>query len=224
MKKSLVLCVLLAAFAWTSTSYGMGRVLVYKGTIKASNTVFDVNDTNNFAPLSVQGYWVVELIYTDVNEHTGVYDDYYAFSGDSNAVIYDKKREWIKMIPESLGTDWYDSRHIGLFSFDASDADGSFAFDVTGKGKLIKDSNDPIIPKTYVPTTLKGAGLVTNFDFFTPFETYSGPVTVTLTLDTKLTLEANSNGYDVDETLNNIIDKLTAKGTWANWPYLPPGP
>jgi hypothetical protein len=221
MRKLLVLSALLAAFACGQTAYGMGRVLVYKGTIKSSKMAFDVNDPNNFVPLSVQGYWVVNFAYNDVNEHTGVFNDYYAFSVDSNVVIYDKKREWVKMIPDSINIDYYDSRQIGLLSFEATDADGSFIFDVTGKGKLIKDSNDPIIPKTYVATAMKGAGLVTNFDFFTPFETYSGPVTVTLTLDTKLTLEANSNGYTVDETLNNIIDKLEVKGTWCNWPYLP---
>jgi hypothetical protein len=212
MRKLPVIFALLTVFACTSVSHGMARV--YKGTITASKTVFDVNDTNNFIPLSVQGYWTILVL-----EENG-----YAYVVDSNAVIYDKKREWIKMIPHAITIDPCDPCKIEMLSFTATDAEGTFTFDVTGKGKLVKDSNDPNEPKSYIPTTMKGTGLLSNFDLFSPFETYSGPVTVTLTLDTKRTLQANSNNYDDDEILNIILDDLTAKGTWANWPYLPPPP
>jgi hypothetical protein len=93
MRKLLVLSALLAAFALGQTAYGMGviaRDLVYKGTITAPKMVFNVDDANNFAPLSVQGYWVVSVIYS------GSYGEVI----ESNAVFYDKKREWIKMIPD----------------------------------------------------------------------------------------------------------------------------
>lgn len=214
MRKLVVMCVLLAAFIWPSVSYGfnfISRVLVYKGSIIASNTVFNVNDANNFVPLSVQGYWVVEVGYSGS----------YAVAVDSNAAIYDKKKEWIKIIPNSVTIDPCDPCQIEMLSFTAADTSGSLTFDVTGKGKLTKDSNDPNNPKTYVATSMKGTGLLTNFDLFTPSDIYSGPFTVTLTLDPKLTFEANSKNYDVNETLNNIVDNLTAKGTWHNWPYLP---
>lgn len=82
MKKLLALSVVLAVFAIAETSYGMGRILVYKGTIKASKMVFDVNDTNNFVPLSIQGYWAVGVVYSGSE----------AFVIDSNVVIYDKKK------------------------------------------------------------------------------------------------------------------------------------
>jgi hypothetical protein len=214
MKKLLVLSVLLAAFAMAETSYGMARVLVYKGTIKASKLVFDVNDTNNFVPLSIQGYWVVGVAYFGSE----------AFVFDSNAAIYDKKKEWLKIIPDSVTIDPCDPCRIEILSFSTSDAEGMFYFDATGKGKLIKDSNDPNTPKSYVATNMNGTGFISNYDFFTPFQTYSGPILVTLTLDPKLTLEANTNHYNANETLNNILDKLTAKGTWANWPYIPASP
>lgn len=71
---------------------------------------------------------------------------------------------------------------------------------------------------------MTGTGFISNYDFFAPDQTYSGPILVTLTLDPKLTLQANSKNYDVDETLNNIVDALTAKGTWHNWPYIPASP
>lgn len=207
MKKLLVLSVVLAVFAMAEISYGMGRILVYKGTIKASKMVFDVNDTNNFVPLSIQGYWVVRVSYFGN----------YASLTDSNAVIYDKKKEWLKIIPDSVTIDPCDPCRIEMLSFYASDADGHVSFDVTGKGKLIKDSNDPNTPKSYIAASMNGTGLISNYNFFVPFQTYSGPILVTLTLDPKLTLEANSSHYSVDETLNNIIDKLTTKGTWANF-------
>ena len=65
MKKILLFSVLLAALAWCQTVYGMGRILVYKGTIKASKSIFDVNDTNNFTSKTIQGYWVVEVAPVD---------------------------------------------------------------------------------------------------------------------------------------------------------------
>ncbi|MGA2093411.1 MAG: hypothetical protein ABSH16_08405 [Sedimentisphaerales bacterium] len=212
MKKLTVILVLLAAFAWCQTSYGMARVLVYKGTLKASKMVIDVNDTNNYVPLAVQGYWVMTVIY----------DSGIAAVVDSNSVIYNKKLEWVKVIPDAVIMDPCDPCRIEIMHFTAEDADGSVSFDVTGKGKLTKDSNDPANPKSYVATTMNGTGYISNFDFFTPNKTYSGPFTVTLTLDPKLTFEANSGNHSANETLNGIIDKLTAKGTWANWPYLPP--
>jgi hypothetical protein len=213
MKKLLALSVVLAVFAMAETSYGMGRILVYKGTIKASKMVFDVNDTNNFVPLSIQGYWVVGVAYTD--SYAAVYD--------SNVVIYDKKKEWLKIIPNSVTIDPCDPCRIEILSFSASDADGYVSFNVAGKGKLIKDSNSPTTPKSYIAASMTGTGFISNYDFFAPDQTYSGPILVTLTLDPKLTLQANSNNYSVDETLNNIVNTLP-RGTWHNWPYIPASP
>ncbi|MGD0572945.1 MAG: hypothetical protein ABSB11_07965 [Sedimentisphaerales bacterium] len=213
MKKVLALSVVLAVFAMAETSYGMGRILVYKGTIKASNMVFDVNDTNNFVPLSIQGYWVVRVSYFGP----------YASVTDSNAAIYDKKKDWIKIIPEAVTIDPCDPCRIEILSFSATDADGYFFFNVAGKGKLTKDSNDPTTPKSYIATSMNGTGFISNYDFFAPDQTYSGPILVTLTLDPKLTLEANSKNYDVNETLNNIVDAFP-RGTWHIWPYIPASP
>ncbi len=213
MKKILALSVVLAVFAMAETSYGMGRILVYKGTIKASNMVFDVNDANNFVPLSIQGYWVARVSYFGP----------YASVTDSNSAIYDKKKEWIKIIPEAVTIDPCDPCRIEILSFSATDADGYFFFNVAGKGKLTKDSNDPTTPKSYIATSMNGTGFISNYDFFAPDQTYSGPILVTLTLDPKLTLEANSKNYDVNETLNNIVNTLP-RGTWHNWPYIPASP
>ena len=186
MKKLLALSVVLAVFAIAETSYGMGRILVYKGTIKASKMVFDVNDTNNFVPLSIQGYWVVGVSLLRFLRR--------CISIQTSA-IYDKKKEWIKIIPDAVTIDPCDPCRIEILSFSATDADGYFFFNVAGKGKLTKDSNDPTNPKSYIATSMTGTGFISNYDFFAPDQTYSGPILVTLTLDPKLTLKANSKNY-----------------------------
>jgi hypothetical protein len=214
MRRLLVLSALLAAFAWSSTSYGAPsiRTLVYKGTIKASKTIFDVNDTNNLISKSIQGYWMVTIV--DTGTHEGlVYD--------SNSVVYDARNKYYKLIPECMSADPCDPCHIVLLSFEVTDAEGNASFDVVGKGKLTKYSNDTDATKDFAPTSLKGAGLVDNFDFFDPDETYSGPVTVSLTLDSGWTRYANSGSYFYGNIIHDITAELTRKGGWTNWPHIP---
>jgi hypothetical protein len=214
MKKTLVLSVILAAFAWSATSYGRpaSRILVYKGTIKASKSIFDVNDTANFLTGSIKGYWAVEVIDTGADEGQVL---------DSNAVVYDTQDKYYKVIYDAVSIDPCDPCNIVLFSFGPTDADGEFWFDAVGKGKLTKFSNDAGVAKDYVPMTLKGTGLFMRYDFFDPQFTCSGPITVTMTLDSARTRAANPYLSTVDEIINDIVTDLTSKGGWTAWPYIP---
>jgi len=109
MKKSLITA-LLAMFALTNVSFGMmSKVYVFKMTIKASNTVFDVNDTNHFTPLLVKGYCVINADPIIMSPYKSV--------TDSNCVIYDKKREWVKMFPDCFTMDPCDPCMTELLSF-----------------------------------------------------------------------------------------------------------
>jgi hypothetical protein len=217
MRRLLVLSAMLAAFAWCATSYGVTstRVLVYKGTIKAAKTIFDVNDTNNLLSGSIQGYWAVRVIDTGVSK---------GFVVDSNAVVYNTKGKNYKVIPDSVSTDPYDPCHVVLLSFTAEDTEGELGFYVVGKGHLTKFTNNPGTAKDFVPTNMKGAGFISNYDFFDPNYADSGTATVSMILDSALTRKANSDANTVDGVINNVVSQLTHKGGWRNWPYIPAPP
>jgi hypothetical protein len=214
MRKLVVLSALLAVFALAQTAYGLisVRTLVYKGTIKASKSIFDVNDTNNLTSGTIQGYWAVTIRTTGSNRGS-VYD--------SNAVVYDAKNKFYKIIPDAMTIDPCDPCHVTLLNFEATDAEGQAWFDVVGKGKLTKYSNDPGDAKDYVATSLKGTGFINHYDFFDPNNTYSGPMTAALTLDSRWTIYANAGAYDFYETINDIVASLTSKGGWTKFPYNP---
>ena len=196
----------------------MARILIYKGTIKASKTIFDVNDTNNLLSGSIQGYWMVDVL--DSGDFKGAVLD-------STAIVYDAKEKYYKVIPDSIDIDPYDPCKVVMLAFTATDPEGETSFDVVGKGKLTKYSDDPAAEKDFVPTSLKGAGGLHIYDFFDPAFTCSGPVTASLKLDSKWTRHVNANIGDyanVDAVADDIVTELTAKGGWTNWPDLTPEP
>jgi hypothetical protein len=214
MRKLPALCVLLAVFAWSATSYGRpsGHVLVYKGTIKASKSIFDVNDTNNLLSSSVKGYWAVDVADTGTDKGQVI---------DSNAVIYDTREKYYKVISDTISIDPFDPCGVVMLSFEMTDVDGEAWFDVVGKGKLTKFSNDAGVAKDFVPTSLKGTGLFLRYDIFDPAFTLSGPITVTMMLDSARTRAANPYINTVDDVINDIVTQLTSKGGWTPWPYYP---
>jgi hypothetical protein len=139
---------------------------------------------------------------------------------DSNAVLYSAKDKYYKVIPYAMRSDPCDPCHVVLLNFSAMDIDGGSAwFAVIGKSKLTKYSNDTGAAKDFIPTGLKGGGLLTNFDFFNTDYAFTGPVTVSLTLDTKWTQYANTGSYNAANIINDIVAGLTSKGGWTNWPY-----
>jgi hypothetical protein len=220
MRKVLLFSILLAAFGWTQTVYGMGRVIVYKGTIKASKSVFDVNDTNNFLSTTAQAYWVINVL-----------DAVGEFKGDlidSSTVIYNPKTKWLKVMPAAINAitlSPHDPCRIVLLSYHQEDPEGSFSFYATGKGKLTKYSNDPNAAKDYVTTSFKGTGLVTNFDFFDTADTYSGTVSVSMKIDSGWTRYVNA-GIDsyanVDNVMDEIVANIISSGGWWEWADLTP--
>jgi hypothetical protein len=216
MRKLLALFVILAAFAWSQTAYGMERVIVYKGTIKASKSIFDVNDTNNYVPLSLQGYWAINV--TDIN------DELKGMLISSSSVIYNPKIKYYKVIPNNwnlgVSVDPYDPCRIAMLNFSTLDTEGSFSFYTTGKGRPTKCSDDPAVKKDYIVPIFKGTGRIGNYDFFDPNDTYSGTVSVLLKLDTVRTRHINANigDYnDIDSVTNDIVTQLTSKGGWTEW-------
>jgi hypothetical protein len=216
MKKLLVLSVLLAAFAWSQTAYGMGRVLVYKGTIKAARTIVDVNDTNNMASTTVKAYFALNIYNT--------HDASYGIVLDSSAVIYNQKTKYYKVIPDVFSADPYDPCKVVVMSFSSEDPEGNITFNVTGgKGRPTKYTNDPTYTKDYIVTVFKGAGVVNEYDLFDPNDTHSGSVTVTMTLDPYWTRQSNPGVYsNIDEVTDDIVTQLTSRGGWTNWPDLTP--
>jgi len=212
MKKSLIVCVLLLAFTCSTVCYGIDsvRTLVYRGTINASNSLFDVNNPVRLYSAAVKGYWAITVY--DLGHDKGSVVD-------SNAVIYDPKHKYYKVMPGEITSDPCDPCGAVMFVFETGDADGYMEFFTVGAGKLIKYSNDSSVEKDFVPVALKGSGLLHNFDFFDPDYTYSGSVTVTLTLDLIRTRTANPDIYFPDDIINDLVAQLTKKGGWTQWPY-----
>jgi hypothetical protein len=214
MRKLSVVFAMLLVFVLSATSYAPPptRVLVYRGTINASNSIFDVNDTSKLFSGSIKAYWAVRVI------GEGAYKGELV---DSNAVVYDTRDKYYKVIYDAVSIDPCDPCGIVMFNFNPTDAEGQMQFYAVGKGKPTKVSNDAAVAKDYVTMTLKGAGLLYNYDFLDPAYTCSGPITVSMTLDSARTRAANPYISTVDEIINDIVTGLTSKGGWTNYPYNP---
>jgi hypothetical protein len=221
MRKPLAICVLLATLAWAQIAYAppQTRVLVYKGTINASNSIFDVNDTSKSFSSSIKACWAVRVIAEGTSEGEVV---------DYNSVIYDTRDKYYKVIydavdafTDAVSIDPCDPCGVVMFRFTPTDEDGRMQSYVVGKGKLTKFSNNAAIAKDYVPMTLKGTGLLSNYEFFDPNYTCSGSVTIKMTLDSARTRAANPYLLTVDEIINSMVTDLTKKGVWREWPYIP---
>jgi hypothetical protein len=214
MRKLLAAFVLLATFAWAQIAYAppQTRVLVYKGTISASNSIFDVNDTSKSFSGSIKACWAVRVIAEGTSEGEVV---------DYNSVIYDTRDKYYKVIYDAVSIDPCDPCGVVMFRFTPADEDGRMQSYAVGKGKLTKFSNDAAVAKDYVPMTLKGTGLLSNYEFFDPNYTCSGSVTITMTLDSARTRAANPYLLTVDEIINSVVTDLTKKGGWREWPYIP---
>jgi hypothetical protein len=184
-------------------------ILVYKGIMKATKTLFDVNDTNNLLSGSMQCYLAIDI--NDAGDDKGEVLD-------SNAVIYDAKEKYYKVVPNTIEIQPNDPCRAEALEFYMGDAEGGCAIEVIGTGKLTKVYNEPDAAlKKYVPTTMNGIGWLFEYDVFAPSNTLFGTLTASMKLDPKLTQNANSNGDDVNDVINSIVaHQLTG---WRNWPY-----
>jgi hypothetical protein len=217
MKKLLALSVVLAVFVLSQTSYGGGSafVVVYKGTIKASKTVVDINDTNSLSSCVVHGYWAIAI-----NTSTG---DVY----DSNAVIYDAKQKYYKKTQDaSLFTPPVDPCNVRILAFGLGSDDGILEIVAVGKCKLTRIYDDPNRAlRQYVPSGFNGGGFLGSYAIFD--HAYSGGLTISMVLDPKLTIQANSVPYyNVHEMIDEVIvPRLTVKDPngWTSWPGSPLG-
>jgi len=212
MKKLLALSVVLIALALAGTSYGTATyVAVYKGTIKSSKVVVDVHDTNTLLPLAISGYWALE------------FDDPNGEVVNSNSVIYDAKKKYYKKTQDAImAYPPTDPCNAKVFVFVLESNDGMAELMAIGKGKPTKVYDDPNLAlRKYVPKTLTGGGLFVSYAPFDPDHGYNGAVTISMVLDTKMTIQANSTPYDVNEMIDSVIvPQLTAKDPhgWTNWP------
>jgi hypothetical protein len=215
MKKLLALSVVLAVFALAQTSYGggSGYVVVYKGTIKASKTIVDVNDTNSILSNTVNGYWAMTII-----------PDGTVF--DSNAVIYDAKKKYYKITQDASSfVPPVDPCHVKILAFGLGD-EGILELVAVGKCSLTKVYDDPNIAlRKYVPRKLNGGGFIGSYALFDPAQTYSGSMTISLVFDPKLTIQANSPPYYTADTIIDdvIVPELISKDPsgWTSWPGSP---
>ncbi len=213
MKRLLVIAALLGAFAYNTISYGAPpptRVVIYKGTIKGS--IFDMNDPTKLMSGTVKGYWAIREVNDGATKGDVV---------DSNAVLYDSRNKFYKVIQDAVTKDPCDPCKIVIFIFSPMDLEGRLSFYAVGKGKLAKLSNTSAT-KDYVTMTLKGTGLMYNYDVFDPEFTASGPITVKLTMDTALTRLANTEEFTVDQMIDLITAVITSRGgPWTKFDYAP---
>ena len=223
MRKLLALSIAAAAFALCALSQGAVNtghyVLVYKVSMKAGKTIFNVNDTNSLLSGSAAGYLAM-----DINEPGSEVLD-------SNAVFYNTKDKKYRVIPDGVAIGGvsggpHDPCKAALLYFSATDMEGSIYVDVVGIGKatIIYEPNNAdlnTLVKRYVPTTMKGSATLYEFDIVSPDATDTGTVTTSLTLDTNRTKKYNSDGNDVDEAINDIVTDLTKKGSWTQEPFIP---
>jgi hypothetical protein len=214
--KGLHVLPILAVFVLNSASAIIppNRTLVYKGTIKASNSIFDVNDPSRLFSQTIKAYWAVQI---NTEFETGSVFD-------SNAVFYDKRNKYYKVVPNCISIDPCDPCNVVMFRFLAVDHDGLMGFYAVGKGRVLKFSGDITVAPDYTPKTLKGTGTLLAFDVFDPNDTVSGPITVTMTLDSAKTRAANPDGYpdnnlSANQVINDIVSDLTEKGGWTKWPF-----
>jgi hypothetical protein len=217
MRKLLVLSALLAAFAWGQAAYGMGRIIVYKGTIKASKSIVDVNDTNSFTSTTLQGYWVINEANAPGDRDNGI-----LLSG--SVVIYNPKTKYYKIMPDTIALEPHDPCKIIVLSFASTDPEGSMSFNMTGKGKLTKYTSIRTTAKDYIVPAFTGTGVITNYDFLDTADTYSGAATISLKMDAAYTQYFNGrfDSYsDIGDVMDEIVSDLTGGGGWTQWPYNP---
>jgi hypothetical protein len=195
-------------------------VLVYKVSMKAAKTLFDVNDINSLKSESVAGYLAVDINGPDSE------------TIDSNAVFYNAKNKEYRVIPDGVagggvGMGPHDPCKAVLLYFSATDSDGSIYMDMVGIGKATQiyttdkaDANTLV--KKYVPATFKGASTLYGFDVIAPDSTETGTMTTVITLDAAKTKIYNSAGNNVDEIINAIITDLTKKDPngWTKYPFV----
>jgi hypothetical protein len=212
MKKLLALSVLLAVFALAETSYGggSGYVVVYKGTIKASKTIVDVNYTTSVLSTTVNGYWALTINTADGTVF------------NSNSVIYDAKKKYYKKTQDAASfIPPVDPCNVKILVFALADDEGILEVMAVGKCKLTKVYSEPNLDmRKYVPTTLNGGGFLGSYAIF--YQRYSGALTISMTLDSKMTIQANSIPYySADDMIDNVIvPKIIAKDPsgWISWP------
>jgi hypothetical protein len=211
MKKLFALSVVLAMFALAQTSYGGGGgyVVVYKGTIKASKTIVDVNDTNSVLSSTIKGYWALAI-----NSDGTV--------SESNGVIYDAKKKYYKITQDaSTFIPPVDPCNVRILAFSPG-GEGILELLAVGKCSLTKVYADSAFVKKYVPKTLNGGGFLGSYAFFDPAQTYTGAMTISMIFDSKLTLQVNSPPYPTVDTIIDtvIVPNLIAKDPsgWTNWP------
>jgi hypothetical protein len=219
MKKTFIVLAAIAILGVCMPSYGAINsghyVLVYNVSMKASKTLFDVNDTNSLLSGSVAGFLAL-----DINEPNREVID-------SNAVFYIAKEKKYKVIPNSATINPHDPCRAELLSFATADHEGEFYIDVVGKGKAIKiyepnNADANTLVKEFVPATMKGSSTFYRFDIVVPDSTESGTGAASLALDSKNTSKFNSDGNDVDEAINAIVTDLTKKDPsgWTREPFI----
>jgi hypothetical protein len=191
-------------------SQSSSHVLFYKGTIKASNSIFDVNYTNNLLSKTLKGCWALEVS-DDANTKGQILY--------SSALIYDTDQKdihlkYYKIATDHVGYSPYDPCRVVMLTFNPSDADGQAMFYLVGRGRLIKYSNNPLTPKGFVPLTLKGNGVFDHFNMFDRNFTVLGPAEISMTLDMATTRKANAERYDAADMIDDAVTQLTAKGNW----------
>ena len=220
MRNLLAVLIVLAVLGVCMPSYGAINsghyILVYKMSLKASKTLFDVNDTNSLLSGSVAGFLAL-----DINEPNREVID-------SNAVFYIAKEKAYKVIPGGVAINPHDPCKAELLSLAVADPEGEFYIDAAGKGKAVKiyepnraDANTLV--KVYVPVAMKGSSTLYSFDVVLPGATESGTGVASLILDSKKTSKYNSGGNTVDEAINDIITNLIKKdpNAWTKEPFIP---
>jgi hypothetical protein len=159
---------------------------------------------------SIRGYWAVDINDSGVDNGAVL---------DSSAVVYCARSKDYKVVRDGIVIDPHDPCHVELLNFNVADADGEAWFDVVGKGRLKKvyDDHSRALRK-YVPMRMKGGGFIENYNYFDPVYTDTGIVTASIILNSKLTRNANSNGDNVDQVINDVVTQLTRRGGWTEWP------
>jgi hypothetical protein len=223
MRKLLAgLAVVLSVCALSYGAINTGHhVLVYKGTLTAAKTLFDVNDTNNLLAGTIKGFWVVDINDLGTTDKGAVLD--------SNAVLYNQKDKRYTVISDAIVINPHDPCLVELLTFSTLDADGGdLGVEVVGKGKSTKIYNvnraDPnTLVKKFVPLNMKGGGSSFAFSFFDSDTAESGTFAATMTLDPTLTKNANSGGNNVNDVINSFISKLNKKNDFTKFNQ-PPAP
>jgi hypothetical protein len=193
MRKLLALFVMLAALGACAPSYGF--ILVHKVTIRYKTLAIDYDA---IAKGTVKGFLVVNI---DDSGEPAVIDAagfvlYGKVEGEKHYESLD-----ITDYTELTGSEGIAAITIG--------AEGGTDYRVNVFGKL-KETNVGLSDKKRIPTGLSG-GMLMNGEFFY-IANLIGSSTVSATLDSKSTKNANGTGADVSKVVDDIITALEAKG------------